>query len=71
MTLFELTVDVEFCGGLLISVWDDENDRYEMELADFDELDENDRKQLYNKRVNCLYPYVKGEYAATVIELYL
>ena len=71
MTLFELTIDIEFCGGLLISVWDDDNDRYEIELADYDELSTDEIQALHDKRVSCIYPYINGEYAATVIELYL
>lgn len=71
LTFCELINSIEFQGNLLIRVWDDENNIYTVDCADYDDLSKEELEPLWDLPVTHIYPYSVLPYVAVVVELCL
>lgn len=69
MTFEYLLNNIDFEGGLLINVWDEDLEKYIINEADYDELDKADQLSLYPLTVARIYPFNYDIYAAVTVEL--
>lgn len=69
MRFSELINAVEFDGDLLIRVWNEQTEVYEWDCVDYDDLNEQEREELYYLEVTHIYPYSVLPYVAVVVEL--